>query len=96
MNSDIVSSTDLQRDIKAVLTRLNVTKQPLIVVRDSKPTAVLLPFSEYRRLSDLEKQLLKAQMEDIWVDMRKRNAGVSDKELNKVIEDAKKHVRGSR
>lgn len=96
MNSDIVSSTDLQRDIKAVLTKLNVTKQPLIVVRDSKPTAVLLTFAEYRRLSDLEKLLLKTQMEDIWADMRKRNAHVSDKEINKVIAEAKKHVRRNR
>ena len=96
MNSDIVSSTDLQRDIKEVLSKLNTTKKPLVVVRDSKPTAVLLTFAEYRRLSDIERQLLKSQMEDIWADMRKRNANVSDKKLDKIIEEAKRYVRGSR
>lgn len=58
MNTSIVSTTDLQRNIKNVLSRLKSSNEPMVVVRDSIPTAVLLPFSEYKTLTDLEKQIL--------------------------------------
>jgi PHD/YefM family antitoxin component YafN of YafNO toxin-antitoxin module len=82
--------------MRGVLSRLKTSNDPLIIVRDSQPAAVMLPYMEYKRLSGIERQLLKAQMDKVWDDMRKRNVRVSDKELDVVIEEAKKHARRSR
>ena len=96
MNSNIISSTDVQRDIKGVLNRLNKSSEPLVVVRDSKPAAVLLPLGEFRRLSNLEKEIIKMQMEKVWADMRLRNKNVPEEDIDRAIEEAKSHAKHSR
>ena len=47
-------------------------------------------------MSVLKKQLLRRRMEEIWETMRKRNANVSDEEINKVIEEAKRYAKRRR
>ena len=95
MNTNIVSTTDLQRNIKSVLEQLDKSGEPLIVVRDSKPRAVMMQYGEYKRLSDLEKSLLKKQMMEILEEQAKRNAKFSDEEINRDIEEAIKYARRS-
>ncbi|OGF98699.1 hypothetical protein A3D78_04510 [Candidatus Gottesmanbacteria bacterium RIFCSPHIGHO2_02_FULL_39_14] len=96
MDTNIVSTTELQRNIKSVLDKLNDNNEPLIVVRDSKPKAVMMPYSEYKRLSSLEKEVIRLQMEKVWEKMRIINKNVSDKELNKDIEEAIKYAKNGR
>ena len=93
MDMNIVSTTEIQRNFKRVLDRLNATSEPLVVVRDSQPEIVMLPYLEYKRLSEIEKQMVKQQMEMVWEKMRKKNAKVSDKELNADIEEAVRYAR---
>jgi len=92
MYTNIVSSTDLQRNIKSVLEQLEKSSEPLIVVRDSKPKAVMILYSEYKRLSGMEKEILKLQMEQLWEKMRLKNKNVPDKELDRDIEEAIKYA----
>ena len=82
MNNNIISTTDLQRNIKEVMTRLNSSSNPLVVVRDSQPTAVLMSYPEYQRLSGLEKSQLRNQMENILREMTIQNSKVKDEELD--------------
>lgn len=93
MNSNIISSTEVQRDIKSVLKRLNSSSEALVVVRDSKPEAVLVPYSEFRRLTGLEKEVIKMQMEKVWEEMRQRNKDIPDEEIDKAIAEAKSHAK---
>lgn len=95
MDTNIVSTTQLQRNIKAVLERLDKSNEPLIIVKDSKPKAVMLHYDEYKRLSEMEKNLLKSKMEEILDEMAKKNAKFSDEEINRDIKEAIKHVRRS-
>lgn len=95
MNTNIVSTTELQRNIKQVLERLNASSEPLVVVRDSQPEAVMLQYSEFKRLSGIEKEVLKEKMEIILRKMANRNRNISDKELNADIEEAKRATRRS-
>lgn len=92
MNINIVSTTELQRNIKKVLEKLNSSTEPLVVVRDSQPEAVMVPYAEFKRLSEIEKEMLRKRMEEVWERMRKKNAKVSLKEIDKVIEETKKYA----
>ena len=63
---DILNSTDLSRRTKAVLDRLaSGAGHKLVVMRDNKPTAVLLSIAEYEaqmdELEDLRMEALAAQ-----------------------------------
>lgn len=95
MNTNIVSTTELQRNIKEVLARLHNSNEPIMVVRDSQPAAVMLPFAEFKRLSELEKEVLKEKMEKILSKMASHNRNVPDKELNEDIEEARRTTRRS-
>lgn len=96
MNTNIVSTTDLQRNIKKVLEKLNSSTEPLVIVRDSKPKAVIMSYGEYFRLSALEKEIIKLKMEEVWNEMRIKNKNVSDKEIDRTIEEAKKYAKRGR
>lgn len=93
MNLQFVRTTDIQRNFKTILKKLQQSNDPVVVLRDSVPEAVMVPFNEYQRLSSLDKAQLDAQFEAIWEDMRRRNANVSDEELNKDIELAKRYAK---
>lgn len=95
MDTNIISSTELQRNMRKILAHLNTSKEPLIVVRDSKPAAVIMRYEEFRRLSGLEKQVLKQKMEEILREREKHYRNISDKELNADIERARRAVRRS-
>lgn len=95
MDINIVSTTELQRNIKKVLEKLNSSTEPLLVVRDSEPTAVMLSYSEYKRLSGFEKEILKEKMRKILEERSIRYKNVSDKELNADIEEARRAIRRS-
>ncbi|MBI5620634.1 type II toxin-antitoxin system Phd/YefM family antitoxin [Candidatus Gottesmanbacteria bacterium] len=96
INTNIISSTDVQRNFTQVLQKLRSSNEPLVVVRDSVPAAVMMGYSEYQELITLKKQLLKKKMEEIWDAMRMKNADVSDEELNADIERAKRYAKRRR
>ncbi len=96
LNTNIISSTDVQRNFTQVLAKLRNSSEPLVVVRDSVPAAVLIQYADYQEFAELKKQLLKKKMEEIWEDMRKKNVHVTDKILNEDIERAKKYAKRRR
>jgi PHD/YefM family antitoxin component YafN of YafNO toxin-antitoxin module len=93
MDTNIISTTQIQRNIKLVFAKLSQNKEPLIVVRDSIPQAVMMSYSEYIRISNLEKKVLKDQMEQILVDLSAKNASISNKQLEKDVTHAIKATR---
>lgn len=90
MDIQIVSSTHIQRNLKSVLAGLHA---PVLVVRDSVPTAVMLPYLEYQRLASLETAQLKQQMKDTLGAMNRQHNNVSDRELNRDIAEARRATR---
>lgn len=91
MNTQMVTVTDIQRNFKHILDNL-VPKNPTVVLRDSVAEAVIISFEEYKRLANLEKELLKNEMFAILDDLAKKNKDISFEELDKDIEYAKKHA----
>lgn len=92
MDMNIVSTTEIQRNFKRVLERVKISTEPLVVVRDSNPIAVLLSLDEYKRLVSLEKSNLKKKIEQVLSKMRKRNSKVTNKEIEGVLEEANKRI----
>ena len=83
MNTQMVSVTDLQRNSKKVLAK--VARNPLVILRDSIPEAVLLSIEEYKRLTELEKETLKKELSLIMDGLAKKNAKFSDEKIDKDI-----------
>ena len=87
----MVTVTDIQRNFKYILDNL-VPKNPTIVLRDSVAEAVILSFEEYKRLANLEKELLKNEMFATMAEMHEKNKYFTDEEIDKDIRYAKKHA----
>ncbi|MBI4065043.1 type II toxin-antitoxin system Phd/YefM family antitoxin [Candidatus Gottesmanbacteria bacterium] len=96
MNYQFVRTTDIQRNFKSILEKLHASNEPVVVLRDSVPEVVMVPYTEYQELSLIKRQLLRTRMDEIWETMRKRNANVSDEEINAVIEQAKRYAKRRR
>jgi len=94
MNTQMVSVTDLQRNSKRVLAE--AAQNPLIVVKDSVPEAVLMSFEEYKRLMNLERDILKKKVLANMDRLAELNKHFSDEEIDRDIEYAKKHAPSSR
>lgn len=96
MNPQFVRTTDIQRNFKKILEQLHASNEPVVVLRDSVPEAVMVTYAEYRQLSEFKKQEVRNRMEEVWEEMRKRNAHVSDEQLNADIERAKRYAKRRR
>jgi len=94
MNTQMVSVTDVQRNFKYILDNL-VSKNPTLILRDSVAEAVLLSFEEYKRLANLEKDILKMKVLANMDQLHKKNKNFSDEEIDRDIEYAKKHAPSS-
>lgn len=93
MNTQMVSVTDMQRNFKKVLA--SVGSNPLFVLKDSVPEAVLVSVEEYKRLVNLEKDILKMAVLNNIDYLSQKNKNFSDKEVDGDIEYARKHVSGN-
>lgn len=94
MNTQMVSVTDVQRNFKYILDNL-VSQNPTLILRDSVAKAVLLSFEEYKRLINLEKDILKMKVLANMDQLHKKNKNFSDEEIDRDIEYAKKHAPSS-
>lgn len=87
----MVTVTQIQRNFKHILDNL-VPKNPTLIIRDSIPEAVILSFEEYKRLSNLEKDHLKMSVLANLDLIHQKNQNISDEEIDRDIEYAKKHA----
>lgn len=87
----MVTVTDVQRNFRHILDNL-VSKNPTIVLRNNVAEAVIISFSEYKRLANLEKGLLKNEMFTMMNEMYEKNRHFTDEEIDKDIEYVKKHT----
>ena len=94
MNTQMVTVTDIQRNFKHILDNL-VPKNPTVVVRDSVAEAVIVSFSEYKRLANLEKDIIKMKVLANIDYLHEKNKHFTEEEINRDIEYAKKHASSS-
>lgn len=96
MNLQFVRTTDIQRNFKSILKQLHASDEPIVVLRDSVPQAVMLPYAEYKELASLKTTFLRKRMEEVWNRMRAVNAHITDGELNADIRRARQYAKRHR
>ena len=87
----MVTVTDIQRNFKHILDNL-VPKNPTLILRDSVAEAVILSFEEYKRLANLEKDILKMKVLANLDYLHEKNKNIADEEIDRDIAYAKKHA----
>ena len=45
-----IGITDLRNNVRRVFDRLSKDREPIVVIRESKPEAVIVPYAEYEQL----------------------------------------------
>jgi len=91
MDIQMVTVTDIQRNFKHILDDL-VPKNPTLILRDSVAEAVIISFEEYKRMLNLEKELIKNKVLANMDCLARLNKDFTDEEINRDIEYAKKHA----
>jgi len=84
MNLLTITTTDVQRNFKKVLDM----DEPVVVMRDSVPEKVVLPYDEYVRMVANQRRYLREQVEAMLDRVHEANKDVSDAELDDLVEEA--------
>ena len=93
MNLQTVTSTDIQRGFAKILNNLT---DPVLVMRDSRPAAVLQSVEDYFEVERLKKELLKKEFMGLMKARRKAARFYSDEEIDRDIAEAINAVRRRR
>jgi prevent-host-death family protein len=89
----ITGVTELQRNFKRVFDEVTKGKASHILTRKSRPEAVLLPYEEYVRLTQLSDSEVAARFNRIAARMRSINAQFADEEVEADLVQATKALR---
>lgn len=93
MNFQTVTSTDIQRGFRSILDHLS---DPVVVMRDSRPAAVVVDYEQYLRMTRLEEQGRVRDIEKMLKNMRTHNARIPASDVKKDVDKALATVRGRR
>jgi PHD/YefM family antitoxin component YafN of YafNO toxin-antitoxin module len=89
----IIGVTELQRRFRAVFDDVTKNRIPYILMRGSKPQAVLIPYDEYikyRKFTDEEADL---KFDEMMKRLSVLNARIPDEEVERDVEEAIQEVR---
>ncbi len=89
----LIGVTELQRRFKAVFDDVIKNHVPYILVRGSKPQAVLIPYEEYLRYKKLSEEEANQKFDAMLKRLGELNAHYSDEEVEKDVEQAIQEVR---
>lgn len=92
----ITGVTELQRNFKRVFDEVVKGKSAHVLTRNSRPEAVILPYEEYLRLTQLNDSEVFARFNRILARMRSANSRFADAEVEADLEQASKVVRKAR
>ncbi|RJP50318.1 MAG: type II toxin-antitoxin system Phd/YefM family antitoxin [Anaerolineaceae bacterium] len=92
----IIGVTELQRRFRAVFDDVTRNRIPYILMRGSKPQAVLIPYEEYIKYQTWERESENQRYERVMRRMQELNAHYSDEEIEADVEAAIQEVRAER
>lgn len=93
MDLQTVTSTDVQRGFGKFLDNLT---EPVVVIRDSRPAAVVIDYKEYLRMKDSRRKQTTAELEQMLDEIHARNAHIPAAEVKRDVAAAIKYVRSHR
>jgi len=93
MDLQTVTSTDVQRGFAKILNNLT---DPILVMRDSRPAAVVVDYKEYLRMKGTQRKEKAAAFEKMLDEIHAKNAHIPAAEVNRDVAAAIKYVRSHR
>jgi len=93
MDLRTITSTDVQRGFGKFLDNLT---DPILVMRDSRPEAVMVGYFEYLELKKVKEKSEIEEFEKLLDKVHAKNAHIPIKKMEKDIEEALKYVRSHR
>lgn len=85
----IVGVTELQRKFRHFFDQVVTKQTPIVLTRDSRPEAVLIPYEEYLRFQEMQESEVLARFDRVWNRLSEVNAVFSDQEIAADIEEAR-------
>lgn len=93
MDLQTVTTTDIQRGFPKILAGLD---EPVIIIRDSRPKAVIVEYEDYLDLKKAKEMEATRELEELLAKVHARNAHIPAEEVEKDVEEALKYVRRHR
>jgi PHD/YefM family antitoxin component YafN of YafNO toxin-antitoxin module len=87
----IVKSTQVQQNFGQVMDKA-FTEDDIVVERYGEPHVAILNYRRYQHLIAAEKELLRAQLQEVSAAVSARAAHLSDEEVEALIEQAREDV----
>ena len=91
--NQIIGVTELQRRFRAVFDDVTKNGIPYILMRGSKPEAVLIPYEEYLKYKEFSDEDANQKFDAMVKRLGELNAKYSDDEVEKDVEEAIQEVR---
>jgi len=91
--NQIIGVTELQRRFRAVFDDVTKNGIPYILMRGSKPEAVLIPYEEYLKYKKYSEEEVNQKFDAMVKRLGELNAKYSDDEVEKDVEEAIQEVR---
>jgi len=64
----IINITDARNKLAKLIEKINETKEPIVIVQDSTPTAVIYPYDEVEKKEKENEQLFQLRFKQIFAD----------------------------
>jgi prevent-host-death family protein len=85
----VIGVTDLQRRFRSVLDEVVQQGTPYVLIRESRPEAVLVPYEDYLRLQSLQETEVLNRFDRLMARMAAQNADYTDEEVAADIDAAR-------
>jgi PHD/YefM family antitoxin component YafN of YafNO toxin-antitoxin module len=92
--SKTIDVVELQKDIEHVVEEVATTKVAYVLIRNDKPSAVMISYEDYIKM--LSREEVIARFNEAWVKIGERNAQYSEEEVAADLELATKELRERR
>ena len=67
----IVNITDARNNLAKLINKIQVTKQPVVIVQDSSPSVVIYPYNEIAKQEEDRDRLFKVKFQEIFSEGKK-------------------------
>jgi prevent-host-death family protein len=92
--SKTIDITELQKDVEHVIDEVEITKTSIVLTRNHKPSAVMIPYEDYIKM--LSQGDVWGKFEAVWQDISDKNAAYTDDEIAADLKLATEEVRNNR
>ena len=77
----IIGVTELQRKFRSFFEQVVRKRTPLVLTRDSRPEAVLIPYEDYLRYQQMQESEVLANFDRVWNRLAETNAAFAEDEI---------------